>query len=217
MKPVTKTLLRWLMAAAIISGILILFPPFHIVPLDQVRAAAQSRAFNPSQFASEFLKNQLTVSLNNAFEARDVLDAIRLDHQSAKTRYARIVGLGGPGHYFLKGTGRIIALSQREVEISLNGNDSGQADIVLLTSMIFGNEVLNATGLVSRSQFPRTNDYNAISAQVNTIVETQIVPPFLEKAKIGAKVHFVGCSTQISDDDPMPIPMRLVPVKLEVD
>lgn len=212
-----KPLLLWLIAVCIIGGVLILFPPFHIVPLDQARAAAQVQIFNPGQFAVEFWDNQLTTSFSTAFEATLVLDAIRLDWHSAKRDYARIVGLGGPQHYFLKGTGRIIALHEREVEISLDGNNSDQADIILLTSMIFGNEVLNATGLINRSQFKKTNDYNAISAQVNNIVETQVVPAFLEKAKVGATIHFVGCSTKISDDDPLPIPMRLVPVKLEVE
>lgn len=216
MKPALKILL-WFIAVCIIGIILILFPPFHIVPLDQARTAAQSHAFNPSRFAADFWKNQLTKSFDKAFEAEEVLDAIRLDYQAARLRYARVVGLGGPGHYFLKGSGRIIAVHQREVEIALDGNNSDQADIILLTSMIFGNEVLNATGLISRSQFPKTNDYNAISAQVNNIVETQVAPPFLEKAKVGANVQFVGCSTQISDDDPVPIPMRLVPVKLGVE
>jgi predicted lipoprotein len=107
-------------------------------------------------------------------------------------------------------------LGERQVELALSGNDSEQTEIVLVTSMIFGNEILNATGLVKHSQFKRTNEYNAISAEVNRIVESELVPAFLEEAKVGSTVHFIGCSSKISDDDPVPIPMRLVPVKLEV-
>lgn len=217
MRLVLKKPLLWLIAGCVIGGMLYAFPPFHIVPLDEARAKSQAQVFNANLFAVNFWQNQLTGSLDSAVEAREVLDAIRRDRQAAKNRYGRVVGLDGPHHYFLKGTGRIIAVHDRQVEISLNGNDTGRPDIILVTSMIFGNEILNATGLLNRSQFQRTNDYNAISAEVNKIVETQVVPPFLEKAKIGATVHFVGCSLKISDDDPTPIPMHLVPVKLEAE
>lgn len=217
MRLVLKKPLLWLIAGCVIGGMLYVFPPFHIVPLDEARAKSQAKVFNASSFAVNFWHNQLTGSLDSAIEAREVLDAIGRDRQAAKNRYGQVVGLDGPHHYFLKGTGRIITVHDRQVEISLNGNDTGRPDIILVTSMIFGNEVLNATGLLSRSQFQRTNDYNAISAEVNRIVETQVVPPFLEKAEIGATVHFVGCSLKICDDDPTPIPIHLVPVKLEVD
>lgn len=217
MKPASVKVLLWWIVICMIGGIVFIFPPFRIVPLDKARAKSQAQAFNAGRFAAQFWQSQLTGSLNTAFEAREVLEAIRRDRQSAKNRYGRIVGLGGPHHYFLKGTGRIIALREREAEINLDADNNSSPDIILMTSMIFGNEVLNATGLVNPSQFQRTNDYNAISAQVNRIVETQVVPPFLEKAKIGDTVRFIGCSVKVSDDDPVPIPMRLVPVKLEIE
>jgi predicted lipoprotein len=212
----SKWILR-LAACGIVGCLLIVFPPFHIVPLELAREKAQAQAFDPAEFALRFWQEQLPSALDNAHEAVTVLDAIRRDRTSAKARYGRVVGLGGPHHYFLKGTGKIVALGERWVELTLSGNDSERAEIVLVTSMIFGNEILNATGLVKHSQFKRTNEYNAVSAEVNEIVESELAPAFLEEAKVGSTVHFVGCSSKISDDDPMPIPMRLVPVKLEVE
>lgn len=205
-----------LIVCCVIGGLLLAFPPFRIVSLDEAKKNAQTQAFNPRQYAVKFWQNQLVKSFDDAFEAKTVLDAIGQDRKAAKEKYARVVGLGGPHHYYLKGTGKVIAVGETEVELTLVGNDGNDVDVILVISLIFGNEVLNATGLVSRSQFQRTNDFNAISAEVNKIVETEIAPEFLKKAEVGSIVHFVGCSVKTSDDDPIPIPMQLVPVKLEV-
>ena len=87
--------------------------------------------------------------------------------------------MGGPHHYFLKGTGRIVVLGEQQVGLALSDKDSEQTEIVLVTSMIFGNEILNATGLVKHSQFKRTNEYNAVSAEVNKIVESELASAFV--------------------------------------
>ena len=81
--------------------------------------------------------------------------------------------------------------------------------------MIFGNEVLDATHIIQRSQFQKTNDYNAVSAEINRMIEHEIAAPFLKDAEVGDTVHFIGCSTGLTDEDTL-IPLRLVPVKLEV-
>jgi predicted lipoprotein len=215
-EPVRSKWILRLVVCGVVGCLLLVFPPFHIVPLEAAKEKAQTQAFDPAEFARRFWQEQLPSALGSAHEATAVLDAIRRDRTSAKARYGRVVGLDGPHHYFLKGTGKIVALGERQVELTLAGGDSERAEIVLVTSMIFGNEILNATGLVKHSQFKRTNEYNAVSAEVNKIVESELAPAFLKEAKVGSIVRFVGCSAKISDDDPMPIPMRLVPVKLEV-
>ena len=211
----SKWIIR-LIACGVLGGLLLAFPPFHVIPLNLAREKAQAQAFDPVRFALQFWHEQLPGIFDSAHEAQVVLNAIRRDRKSAKALYGRVVGLDGPHHYLLRGTARIIAVSERKIELALTGNDSEQPDIVLVVSMIFGNEILNATGLVKHSQFKRTNEYNAVSAEVNKIVESKLVPAILKEAKVGSAIYFVGCSSKISDDDPMPIPMRLVPVKLEV-
>ena len=211
----SKWILR-LIACGVVGCMLLVFPPFHFVPLELAKEKAQAQAFDPARFALRFWQEQLPTTFDSAHEAQVVLDAIRRDRKSAKARFGRVVGLGGPHHYLLRGTGRIIAVSGQKIELALVGNDSERPDIILAVSMIVGNEILNATGLVKHSQFKRTNEYNAVSAEVNRIVESELLPAFLKEAEVGSMVHFVGCSSKISDDDPMPVPMRLVPVGLEV-
>jgi predicted lipoprotein len=197
--------------------LMIAFPPFRIVSLDEARKQAEAEAFNPKLFAADFWDNKLTKAFDQATTASVVLNTLRRDRKEAKEKYARVVGLGGPHHFFLSGSGKVVAIEERHIDIDLGKGAAGEAEVILATSHIFGNEVLNATGLISRSQFPRTNDYNEVSAEVNRIVVEQVVPAAIEQVRVGATVRFVGCSVQIADDDPLPIPMRLVPVSIELE
>ena len=91
----------------------------------------------------------------------------------------------------MKGTGTITAVNPRQIEVRLDSNNA-DAEIILMTSMIFGNEVLDATNIISRNQFNKTNDYNAISTEVNRIVEIQIAEPFRKLAKTGETIVISG-------------------------
>lgn len=205
----------WLFAGGLIIGLFIAFPPFRIVSLEESRKRLNSGNFDPLEFARQFWQNELPSAMEKAVDAQEVLNVIRSDPKKAKTLYGRVVGLDGPCYYLLRGTGTITAINPRHIEVSLDSENAG-AEIILMTSMIFGNEVLDATNIISRSQFQKTNDYNAISAEINRMVETQIAEPFLKQEKPGETIHFIGCSTGITDED-IPVPMRLVPVKLEAE
>lgn len=203
-----------LIAGGLIIVLFFVFPPLKVVSLEEHKNRLTSGEFDPAAFARQFWQNDLPSTFKNAFDAQEVLNAVRNNPTDAKARYGRVVGLGGPCYYLLKGTGTITAIDPRQIEVSLDAEDT-DAEIILITSMIFGNEVLDATNIISRNQFKKTNDYNAVSTEINKIVETQIAEPFLQQVKTGDTIHFIGCSTAVTDDD-MPVPMRLVPVKLEV-
>jgi len=208
-----KPLILWLSAGGIVAVALVIFPPFRIVCLSETRQAVKT--FDPSEYAADFWQNKLTASFASASDAAEVLQAIRSDRRAAKERYGRVVGAGGPHHYYVRGSGRIIAIRDRYVDLALT--DEGEIDLVLMIAKIVGNEVLNATAIVTPSQFARTSDYNGVSAAINQIVEGDLVPAFLAKANVGDKLHFVGCSKRVQDDDPVPVPLQVVPVKLEIE
>jgi predicted lipoprotein len=208
-------MITWMVAGGLIIGVSVMFPPFKIVSLEENRNRLNTGVFDPLVFARQFWQNELPQALKNAADAQEVLNAIRNNPVQAKSRYGRVIGLGGPCYYFLKGSGTITAIDTRQIKVSLDRQDSND-EIILLTSMIFGNEVLDATNIISRNQFKKINDYNAISTEINQMVEKQITEPFLKQAKTGDTIHFIGCSTAITDEDSA-FPMQLVPVKLEVE
>ncbi len=203
----------WLFLGGSIIGVFITFPPFRIVSLEENRNRLNEGVFDPLKFARQFWQNDLPSTFEKAFDAQQVLNVMRNNPKEARTRYGRVIGLGGPCYYYLNGAGTITAIEPRQIKVRLDVEDTG-AEIILMTSMVFGNEILDATNIISRNQFQKTNDYNAVSAELNKIVETQLTEPFLQQIKLGETIHFIGCSTGMTDEDSL-VPMRLVPVKLE--
>jgi predicted lipoprotein len=205
----------WL-ALAIVAGTVLFKSPllFRIVPLDEARRQQESQAFDPRAFAEEFWVERLMTSVEDAADAAVLFAAIERDRKAAKERYARTLGIGSVYYYYVAGVGDVLSVSEDSLELSLakGGTD---IDIVIVTANIFGNAIRNGTGLLDVSDFPNSRDFNNISREINRIVETRVVPPFLETVEVGARVRFVGC-TEIMDEDTDLHPMRLIPVVLEV-
>jgi predicted lipoprotein len=212
MKAISPRARIWIVLGAIEILLLVCYPPIRVVGLNDARDTAALTAFNPGTFAAQFWDGKLAASLESADDAAVVIEAIRRDRNAAKKAYGRVVGLDGPHHFYIRGVATVVAIDDRAVRLKLVGDESTEPDVVLQTSMIFGNQVLNATGLIGRSQFSRTNDYNEVGAAVNQIVERRVIPALSADLKVGERVEFVGCSDEVSDDSPLPIPMRLIPV-----
>ena len=215
MEKVTSKQKCLLLLAGLIIVFFIFFPPFRIVSLEESKVLDLADVFDPVKYARQFWQEQLPLSYKNAYDAQEVLNAVKNDLKDAKERYGQTTGLGGPCHFLLQDTGTITSIETRQIEVSLSTQDNDNK-IYLMTSMIFGNEVLNATNIISRSQFQKTNDYNAVSAEVNSIVEKELVKPFLSQVKIGDSISFIGCSEGITGSDSA-VEFLLVPVKLEVE
>lgn len=152
-------------------------------------------------------------SLDRAVAAPVLFSAIRNDREAAKKQYARTVGIGSVYYYYVAGTGRVASVDDDSVALSLG--DGGEIDIIIETSMIFGNAVRNGTGLVNVNEFPNSRDFNNISQELNRFVEERVLPPFRKAVKVGATVRFAGCA-EIANEDKDLHPMRIIPVALEV-
>ena len=64
------------------------------------------------------------------------------------------------------------------------------------------------------SDFPNSQDFNALSTEINCRVEERVLPVLKRKAAVGAAVRFVGCA-EIADPETDVPPLRIVPVVIE--
>jgi len=208
---------RFLWFALAIVAVTVLFKSpllFRVVPLDEARQLQESQVFDPKAFAEKFWAERLMRSLEDATDAAVLFAAIERDREAAEERYARTLGIGSVYYYYVGGVGDVLSVSEDSLELSL-AKDGTDTAIVIVTGNIFGNAIRNGTGLLDVSDFPNSRDFNNISREINRIVETRVVPPFLETVEVGARVRFVGCA-EIMDEDTDLHPMRLIPVVLEV-
>ena len=206
--------LTWLIAIMAIAGVCWLFPLFHVVTMKTATAEKIAATFNATQFAETFWTNQLLASLDKTVKADVLFSAIQNDAASAKKKFSRNVGLSEACFYFVSGIGRVVAVSDDEVSLAVT-DGSTNAEVSLQTGLIFGNALRDGTGLLNASDYPNSQDFNDISAALNHLVETRVLPKLREQAKVGAKISFVGCA-EVDDESTDLKPLKVIPIQTEL-
>jgi len=210
-----KRIAGWVIAAAFFAGICWRFPLFHVVSLERATKEKAAAKFNPAEFAEKFWSEQLLKSLDKATKAEELLSVIRSDTAAAKKKHARAVGVSESYTYFLSGTGRVLAVSEDELSLAITPGATN-AEVSLQTGLLFSNAIRDGTGLLNVSDYPNSQDFNAISEALNQLVETRVQPKLREQAKVGAMVRFVGCA-EVNDESTDLKPLKVVPIQTETN
>jgi predicted lipoprotein len=195
------------------------FPLFRIVPLQGAAAnpanASSGGAFDPAATAVKVWSGELREAMTRATAANVVAEAIRADAAAARRKHARSVGMG-TAYYFIQGSGKVIARDRSSIRIALDG-EIQPAVVALRTGPIFGNAVRDGIGLLDVNQVPGLHEFNALAAELNKLVESEVLPGLREKADVGATITFAGCAeapeSAAAGDEPL---LTVVPVMAEV-
>lgn len=198
------------------------FPLFRVVPLKPVGAAinatstgaAAPTAFDPVAAAGRFWQADLAAALARATDLAPVAAAIRANAEKARSQFAPVAGLG-TAYYFVRGSGKVVAREKNTLRLAPAG---AEAEIVVIRlGPVFGNTVRDGTGLLDVNRFPGLQEFNALSAELNALVEKKVLPALRDQAVVGATVHFVGCAEapESAPDAGEPL-FTLVPVQAEV-
>ncbi len=207
--------MRLLLLIAVVAIVCWLMPPFRIVPLKLAEASKAQAAFDPAEFAASFWKERLEPALGQASEAGAVLDALSKDPKSAATNYGRTLGMSDAVYYLVRGTGAVVAVEEKGVALSLKG--PGHApDLVLKTGLVFGNAVRDVTGLLRPGEFPNSQDFNAISTELNRIVEARVIPVLKTNAAVGRRLRFVAAGETEAETE-IDRPLKVVPLKADFE
>lgn len=207
---------RLLKAAAIAAAgaLFIAFCPLlRIVPLEGGRghAPAAAAAFDPAAAAARFWRTELPAAYGRAADLTEVARAVRSDPGRARVRFGKAAGLGA-AYYFLRGRGRVVS---REGNRLLLAPAGGGTELILIRlGPVFGDAVRDGCGLIDVNAFPGLEEYNAFSAQLNSLVERTVLPRLRAQAVVGATIDLVGCA-QAPEDAPGPGQpvLTLVPVR----
>jgi len=188
------------------------FPPFHVRSLKAVRKEAANQRFNAADFAASYWTETLLPAAEQAADAATVLDRIASDPKSVRDQFGRTVGVGNSYYLFLRGAGRVVSADGDSIGLSME-SDGNAAEIVIPLGFVFGNAVRDGTGLLDPSDHPNAQEFNEISAALNGIVETNVLPRVQEIAKAGSRIEFVGCA-EVGDEDLDLMPLKLVPIQV---
>ena len=197
-----------------LSIFLFIYCSCHFERLDEAQKNRQQAEFNPQRYAEEFWRNKLLRSLDRAVDVKILFNAIAVDKNQAKRQYGRTVGIGDVYYYFVSGEGVVVEKTETNLLIDTAGTGP-QGNIAIPIEFIFGNAIRNGSGLIDVNDFPNSQDFNNISAEINRIVTAKVIAPVIERIEKGKTVGFVGCA-EIMDEETDLNPMTVVPVELEV-
>ena len=199
----------------VLAGLCWLFPPFHLRSVKQVKAEIADAKFNAADFVKPFWSEKLLPSADQAVDAEKVLAVIATNPQKVREQFGRTLGISSSYCLYLRGSGRVVSVSDDSIGLSLK-NDGDVVDISVPLGLVFGNAVRDGTGLINPSTYPNAQDFNDISAGLNLIVETRVLPELQKIAKVGTKVRFVGCA-EVADEDSDLKPLKLSPISVKLD
>jgi hypothetical protein len=188
-------------------------PLFRIVSLEGARQRQTLGAFDFEGFVESFWNDRLVQARAQAVDAGQLLGAMRHDPTAAAHRYGRQLGLSSTSSYWLSGTGRITAVTPAAVAIALD-EDTATTDLLIETGPIFGNAIRDGSGMLDVSEFPNSQDFNALSAAINRRVEESVFPALRAGAVVGAQLRFLGAA-EVTDPATDLQPLRLIPVLIE--
>ena len=209
-----RTIIQLAITALILAVILLRFPLFHIIPLKQAAAATAAAKFDPVTFAETFWTNQLLAAIpHKAVPADKLIQAIQSNAAAAKTNFSINPDAGSAYYYFLTGTGRVTAVTDDEISVAI-APEKTNTDVSLQTGLVFGNALRDGTGMLNVSDYPNSQDFNAISEALNHIVETKVLPTLRQQAKVGAAISFTGCA-EIDDESTDLKPLKVIPIITE--
>jgi predicted lipoprotein len=206
---------RWAIVIAVIACICWLFPLFHIVSFSTAKAEKVAVTFNAAQFAENFWTNRLLPSLDKSVNAATLISAIQSDPSAAKKKFSRSVGLSESYFYFVSGSGRVVAVSDDGISLAVMSGGTN-AEISLQSGLVFGDAVRDGTGLLNASSYPNSQDFNDISAALDHIIETRVLPALRQQAKVGAKISFAGCA-EVDDESTDLKPLKIVPIQTKAE
>ena len=208
---------RWLLAAVAVGLALYFFPLFHVVSLagpPRIAPAVSTENFDAAVSAEKFWREQLVPAATRAGPASAVIAALRRDPAAARL-LAHQAGLGGTAHFFVRGTARVVARERNSLLVTLDAVD-GEL-VALRFGPLFGNAVRDGTGLLDVNAFPGVQEFNALSAALNRLVESRVHPVLRERAIVGARLDFVGIAeapeTAAVAGQPL---LVFVPVQVEI-
>lgn len=189
-----------------------LLPPFHVISLRQLRQTEQRAVFDGAAYARNFWDQKLIPATATATDASELSAALARDYAAAQKQFGHSPGFSSTTSFFIKGSGRITAVEKDTVHVALDGTTNAPV-IELSTGLIFGNVVRDASGLLNASDFPNSQDFNAIAAGLNHIVETNVIPALRAQAVVGKTIRFIG-GVEL-DEDSKTDPWTVVPVKID--
>jgi predicted lipoprotein len=133
----------------------------------------------------------LIPSLNKAIEIDTLITLLKKQPEKTFNAYSHALGIGNLKYFLVKGNGKVLSVGENSVTVLVNSATAKNV-IEIATEYVYGNAIRDASGIISMNEFDNTMNFNEVSASINKIVRTKVLPDFITTVKKGAAVQFAG-------------------------
>ena len=184
----TKKIIKY-----ILSGALLIFLCYNAVyfkKLDVVKKETIVSKFDAVKYARNYYKAVAQMA-GKAPEYDALISMLKTNPEKTFTDHAHALGIGNIKYFLVQGKGKIQLINESSVTVLIkSGNTEAVANIA--TEYVYGNAIRDASGIIKINEFSSTSDLNNMSAEINKIVRSEVLPPFIAKVKVGDTVSFSG-------------------------
>ena len=178
--------------------------------LSDVKAAAKA-TFDPVNYARNYLDKPLLNAAGKAPEADALINLLKSSPAKAFKTDAHALNIGNTRFFMVQGQGVIASIDENDVYLITDGKQP----LKIATEYIFGNALRDAPGVITVNDFTNSMDLNNVSAEINKLVRSEILPPFKSKAKKGDRIVFAG-AFELNQEHINLANMEIIPVLLTI-
>jgi predicted lipoprotein len=199
---------------SIVALLVIAYNSVYFKSLDDVKAASAVKQFDAPSYARNFFDKKLLPSIDKAVEIDALLKLVQSDPAQAFHSYSHALGIGNIRYFLVKGEGIIKEIGENTTTISY-ASDTAHKQLDIATEFVYGNAIRDASGLININEFNSTMDFNNVSAEINKIVRSEILPSFKANGKVGDRVKFSG-AIELNQAHLNLDHIEVVPISLEI-
>ena len=196
----------------IAASLLVLYNAVYFKPLDEIKAAAEAKIFNPTAYSIDFWENKLIPNLNQAIDLNALLHLLQSNPQEAFDQYSNALGIGNIRFFLVHGTATVSAIHEDHVLLVLENNQSAN----LATDYIFGNAIRDASGQIDINEFTNTMDFNNVSSEINQLVVKNVLPDFTSKVQEDDIIKFHG-AIELNQEHLQLEKIEIIPIQLTIE
>lgn len=187
--------------------LLVGYNSIEIKPLNEVKKAGQK--FDAAVYARDFLNKTMPPTFAKATPISDLVTALSADKNKAFNDLSHAVSIGNIRHFLVRGEGIVSKINEDDIVLIVKDKT-----VHIATEFIYGSSVRDCTGLFDIKKFTNNADMNNISAEINKIIRTEVVPTFKQKVKLGDIVQFIG-ALEMNQEHPSLDNFEILPIELK--
>ena len=196
----------------IAGGLFIIYNSVYFKPLDEIKAEAASKIFDPLAYSLDFWENKLIPNLDQAVGLNTLLDLLKSNPAEAFGKHSNALGIGNIRFFLVQETAKVTQVNEDHVVLSLDNDHLA----ILATDYIFGNAIRDASGQIDINEFTNTMDFNNVSSEINQLVVANVLPDFIATVQQDDILKFYG-AIELNQEHLQLEQIEIIPIQLSIE